>query len=200
MLLLYSGTWRSTCFPFGGSLPPPPSSVCKAGDVPSSSSCSTSSTSGVLGGHPLYFLNAKFCCIPASLLCTWVLQHCHAALIVGHSGHQEALHQITQSYWWLMVPANVPSYVQACYACTWAKKQMQRLQGLSHSPHPCLITVANYLNAFYFILFMSLTQRHTNDLGIEPVYSRLFLCHQRSCLQPCRMFHLGCFGSPKDLW
>lgn len=79
----------------------------------------------------LYFLFAKFCCIPVNPLCTWALQRCHAALMAGPSGRQEALLQVMQSSWWPMVPVDILSYVQACFACTWAKKQMQRLQGLS---------------------------------------------------------------------
>lgn len=87
----------------------------------------------------LYFLSTKFHCIPPSLLCTWVLRCCHAALIAGHSGHREALHRVMQSYWWPMVPADVPSYARACYARTRAKKPMQRLSaGVSHSRYQCL--------------------------------------------------------------
>lgn len=43
------------------------------------------------------------------------------------------------------------------------------------------------------ILFVSLTPRHTSDLG--PVYTWLILCHKTSCLQSHKISHLGCCGS-----
>lgn len=77
-----------------------------------------------------YFLFAK-CCIPVSLLCTWALQHCHAALMAGHSAHQEVLPRVTQSYcglWCLWISWAVFRLVLPTRR---AKKQMQRMQGLS---------------------------------------------------------------------
>lgn len=128
-LSVYSGTWRSMLFPFGR-FSPASTLIC----LQSWRHAFLRQPLDFWGTRwvPLLcFLSAKFCCIPTSLRCTWVLQCCCAALMAGHGGHQEALHRVTQSYRWPMVPADVPSYVQACYVCTRAKKQMQRLQGLS---------------------------------------------------------------------
>lgn len=126
-----------------------------------------------------------------------LLQRGHATLMAGHSGHQEALHQVTQRYLWPVVPVDVLSYVQACLACTGLRN---RCRGCKVSANPYWhLSSCGLLSQWILVLFSLWPgQSHTSDIG--HVYSDLVLCHQKSCLQPCRILHLGYFGSQNVQW
>lgn len=114
---------------FGGSLTPLPSSVCRAGDVLASG---RHWAFGILSGKLCYIfclqnVVASLWALPAHGPSSAVTLHWWQGTVVTRGLYIKS-HKAACGLWCLCL---VLSCVQACFACMWAKKQMQRLQGLS---------------------------------------------------------------------
>lgn len=114
-------------FQFGGSLTSLPSPVCKAGDVLVSGK---HRTSGILTGHLcfIFCLQNVASYQPFVHMGSPALPCCTDGRAQWSSGNFTSSHS---ELLWPVVPVDVLSQVQAYFACRWAKKQMQRMQGLS---------------------------------------------------------------------